>query len=96
MQEDSKSKYWPTELISAYMYGEALFRSPLSDLIQCLNWWKSLTKDSGAQILVVSNKSSTSKLLKTDQTSRIVAIKLFSVRATLNTCLAKVNPKRML
>jgi hypothetical protein len=59
------------------MYGEAPFRSPPNDLAQCLNWWKSLAK--GARILAVSDKSSTLKLLKTDQMSQIVAIKLFSV-----------------
>ena len=37
----------------AYMYGEALFRNPLNDLTQCLNWWKSLANDSGARILMV-------------------------------------------
>ncbi len=42
-------------LILAYMYGEAPFSSPPSDLSQRLNWWKSLAKDSGARILAVSS-----------------------------------------
>jgi hypothetical protein len=63
------------------MYHEAPFRSPPNDLAQRLNWWKSLAKDSGAQTLAVSDKSSTLNLkhLKTDRMSQIVAIKLFSV-----------------
>ena len=63
------------------MYHETPFRNPPNDLAQHLNWWKSLAKDSGAQILAVSDSldSWSPRNFETNQTSQIVAIKLFSV-----------------
>ena len=70
---------WLFTFVLAYMYGEAPFRNPPNDLTHCLNWWKSLAKDSGACVLAVSHLLMFKLWTNKQWTSQIVAIKLFSV-----------------